>query len=45
MVFTAGNPLSDVSAYRTVVVTVKRGAAYWRRDYRPPAKGTVKEGE
>jgi hypothetical protein len=38
MVFTAQNPLADVKAYRTVVLTVKRGADYWRKDYTPPAK-------
>lgn len=44
MVFTAENPLSDVKAFRTVVVTVKRGAAYWRRDYVPPT-GAAAEGD
>jgi imidazolonepropionase-like amidohydrolase len=37
MVFTKRDPLTDVRALRTVVLTVKRGAPYWRRDYQPPA--------
>ena len=45
MVFTRQNPLSDVKAYRTVVLTVKRGADYWRKDYSPPAKAAWDEGE
>jgi imidazolonepropionase-like amidohydrolase len=36
LVFTAQNPLSGVKAYRTVVLTVKRGAPFWRKDYTPP---------
>jgi imidazolonepropionase-like amidohydrolase len=45
MVFTAQNPLSDVRAYRTVVLTVKRGADFWRKDYTPPAKPVGGEDE
>jgi imidazolonepropionase-like amidohydrolase len=33
IVFTRRDPLADVSAFRTVVLTVKRGVPYWRRDY------------
>jgi len=36
MVFTRADPTADVRALRTVVLTVKRGAPYWRRDYAPP---------
>jgi imidazolonepropionase-like amidohydrolase len=32
IVFTRDNPLTDVRAFRSVVLTVKRGADYWRRD-------------
>ena len=40
LVFTQKDPLKDVSAYRTVVLTVKRGAPFWRKDYVPaPATG------
>ena len=35
LVFTSKSPLTDVRAFRSVVLTVKRGALYWRRDYRP----------
>jgi imidazolonepropionase-like amidohydrolase len=34
LVFTAQNPLMDVRAFKSVVLTVKRGAPYWRRDFR-----------
>jgi hypothetical protein len=37
LVFTSQNPLLDVKAFKSVVLTVKRGAPYWRRDYRPAA--------
>jgi imidazolonepropionase-like amidohydrolase len=40
LVFTAQNPLIDVKAFKTVVLTVKRGAPYWRKDYRAsPVRG------
>ena len=42
LVFTRENPLKDVSAYRTVVLTVKRGAPFWRKDYSP---SPIKPGE
>lgn len=35
LVFTREDPLKDVHALRTVVLTVKRGHDYWRKDYRP----------
>ena len=37
LVFVAKDPGADVRAFRSVVVTVKRGAQYWRKDYRPVA--------
>jgi imidazolonepropionase-like amidohydrolase len=33
--FLSGNPLARGAQWRSVVLTVKRGARYWRRDYRP----------
>ena len=33
LVFTRKDPLQDVRALRTVVLTVKRGVGFWRRDY------------
>jgi imidazolonepropionase-like amidohydrolase len=36
VVFTRDNPLDDVRAFRTVVLTVKRGVDYWRKDDAPP---------
>jgi imidazolonepropionase-like amidohydrolase len=33
--FLAADPLGDVRAYRTVTLTVKRGVAYWRKDFHP----------
>ena len=35
LVFVAKDPAADVRAFRSVVLTVKRGAAFWRKDYRP----------
>jgi imidazolonepropionase-like amidohydrolase len=35
LVFVAKDPSKDVGAFRTVVLTVKRGADFWRKDYRP----------
>lgn len=37
MVVLSANPLADVRNMRSVVMTVKRGRAYRRLDYRPPA--------
>jgi imidazolonepropionase-like amidohydrolase len=37
MVVLSANPLDDVKNMRSVVMTVKRGRAYSRTDYRPPA--------
>jgi imidazolonepropionase-like amidohydrolase len=34
LVFTAKDPLQDVRAFRSVVLTVKRGARFWRKDYK-----------
>ncbi len=44
MVFTRQDPTADVRALKTVVLTVKRGAPYWRKDYRPPT-GITEPGE
>lgn len=35
LVFLAKNPLDGAEAFRTVVLTVKRGKPYWRRDFSP----------
>jgi imidazolonepropionase-like amidohydrolase len=35
LVFTKDDPMRDVRALRTIVLTVKRGARFWRRDYTP----------
>jgi imidazolonepropionase-like amidohydrolase len=43
MVFTAQNPLKSVAAYKSVVLTVKRGAAYWRKNY-PPVNAAEMRG-
>jgi len=37
LVFVANDPSVDVRAFRSVTLTVKRGAAFWRKDYRPVA--------
>lgn len=37
LVFAKTNPWTDVHGLRTVVLTVKRGAPYWRKDYRQTA--------
>lgn len=33
--FLSENPLAKKAQWRSVVLTVKRGTAYWRRDYKP----------
>ncbi|HEX8623341.1 MAG TPA: amidohydrolase family protein [Allosphingosinicella sp.] len=33
--FLGANPLADKARWRSVVLTVKRGTLYWRRDYKP----------
>ena len=35
LVFVKDDPTKDVHALRTVVLTVKRGARFWRKDYTP----------
>jgi imidazolonepropionase-like amidohydrolase len=35
LVFTREDPLQTVRALRTTVLTVKRGAQYWRKDFTP----------
>ena len=45
MVFTRENPLNDVRAFKTVVLTVKRGQEYWRKDFRPVTPDEVKGEE
>jgi len=37
LVFVAKDPTVDVRAFRSVVLTVKRGADFWRKDFRPVA--------
>ena len=39
LVFMTQDPLKDVRAFRSIVLTVKRGAQYWRKDYRPVTPG------
>jgi imidazolonepropionase-like amidohydrolase len=38
LVFVAKNPLDGVQAFSTVVLTVKRGKQFWRKDYQPKDK-------
>lgn len=45
MVFTRENPLNDVRAFRTVVLTVKRGHEYWRKNYKPVTADEMKGEE
>jgi imidazolonepropionase-like amidohydrolase len=33
LVFTSSNPLDGMQVFRSVVLTVKRGHAYWRKDF------------
>lgn len=35
LVFVSSNPLDGVQAFGTVVLTVKRGSPFWRKDYSP----------
>jgi imidazolonepropionase-like amidohydrolase len=35
LAFLAQDPRKDVRAFRSVVLTVKRGRQFWRKDYRP----------
>jgi len=35
LVFVANNPLDGVAAFSTVVLTVKRGKPFWRKDFSP----------
>jgi imidazolonepropionase-like amidohydrolase len=45
LLFVAQDPARDVRAFRTVVLTVKRGAAFWRKDYRPVSPDEMGPGE
>lgn len=45
MVFVSQDPLSDVRAFRSVVLTVKRGRQYWRKDYPPVTQAEWNGGE
>jgi len=45
LVFTREDPLRDVRAFRSVVLTVKRGQDYWRRDFRPVTAAEAKGAE
>ena len=40
--FVAKNPLADIANIKTVTLTVKRGAQYFRKDYRPITKDEAK---
>jgi imidazolonepropionase-like amidohydrolase len=42
LVFLAKNPLADIANIRSVTLTVKRGAQYFRKDYRPITKDEAK---
>jgi imidazolonepropionase-like amidohydrolase len=44
IVFLSANPLQDIGAVRQVVLTVKRGAQYPRKNYTPVTKAEV-EGQ
>jgi len=33
LVFVARNPLEGVEAFNTVVLTVKRGSPFWRKEF------------
>jgi len=41
--FLSENPLADRAQWRSVVLTVKRGTRYWRRDYLPITAAEVGE--
>jgi imidazolonepropionase-like amidohydrolase len=43
LVILSANPLDDIAALRTVVLTVKRGRAYPRSDYRQPDEKILAE--
>jgi imidazolonepropionase-like amidohydrolase len=43
LVFLAADPSQDIAATRQVVLTVKRGLRYWRRDYVPPSPAELGE--
>jgi len=45
LAFMTGNPLANVLAFKSVVLTVKRGAPYWRKDYRPVTADEMKGEE
>jgi imidazolonepropionase-like amidohydrolase len=34
LAFVSQNPLADVKAFKSVVLTVKRGRLFWRKDFR-----------
>jgi imidazolonepropionase-like amidohydrolase len=41
----SADPLADIGAIRAVEMTVKRGRAYPRRDYRPTSKSEMGSGD
>jgi imidazolonepropionase-like amidohydrolase len=43
IVFLAANPLEDIAAVRQVVLTVKRGVQYPRKNYNPVTKSEVRD--
>jgi len=38
LIFVSGNPLDGARAFSSVVLTVKRGKPFWRKDYAPQGK-------
>ncbi len=45
LVFLAKDPEADVRAFRSVVLTVKRGAPFWRKDFRPVSADEMREDQ
>lgn len=45
LAFLKADPSRSVQAFRTVVLTVKRGRLFWRRDYRPVTPAETKGAE
>jgi len=45
LVFVKEDPLKDVRAFRSVVLTVKRGKDFWRKDFRPVTAEEAKGAE
>lgn len=45
LVFLAKDPLADVRAFRSVVLTVKRGAPFWRKDFKPVSADEMRDDQ